>query len=46
VEVETFESQATDDDLKSFLGDARKEVAEHKRQADDLVRKLGATAQK
>jgi putative membrane protein len=44
--VEAFESQATDDDLKSFLGDARKEVAEHKRQADDLVRKLGATAQK
>ncbi|HZJ56320.1 MAG TPA: DUF4142 domain-containing protein, partial [Myxococcaceae bacterium] len=43
-EVRTFEQQTTDKSLQKLLEKARKEIASHKRDADRLVQKLGATA--
>jgi putative membrane protein len=42
--VRTFEQEATDKSLQKLLEKARKEIAEHKKDADKLVEKLGATA--
>ena len=42
--VTTFEEQTTDKDLKKFLGKVKNEVASHKRDADKILQKLGATA--
>lgn len=42
--VTTFEQEATDQSFKKLLTKARKEIASHKKDADKLVRKLGATA--
>jgi putative membrane protein len=44
MEVRTFEHQTGDKSLQSLLEKTRKEIAEHKRAADQLVMKLGATA--
>jgi len=43
-EVTTFEEQTTNKDLKKFLGGVKKEIASHKRDADKILQKLGATA--
>jgi putative membrane protein len=43
-EVRTFEHTTGDRSLQSLLEKTRKEIAEHKREADKLVQKLGATA--
>ncbi len=43
-EVRTFEQTTGDKSLQTLLEKARKEIAEHKREADKLVQKLGATA--
>ncbi|HET9155381.1 MAG TPA: DUF4142 domain-containing protein [Myxococcaceae bacterium] len=42
--VQTFEEQTTDKSLKKLLEKARKVIASHKKDADKLVQKLGATA--
>jgi putative membrane protein len=42
--VQTFEQQTTDKSLKKLLEKARKVIASHKKDADKLVQKLGATA--
>jgi putative membrane protein len=42
--VRTFEQQTGDRNLQSLLEKTRKQIAEHKREADKLVQKLGATA--
>ena len=42
--VRTFEHQATNKSLEKLLEKVRKEIASHKREADKLVQKLGATA--
>jgi putative membrane protein len=42
--VKTFEQQTGNKSLKSLLGKAEKETASHKKDADKLVQKLGATA--
>jgi predicted outer membrane protein len=39
-----WEAQASDPDLRKFIGDASKEVGAHKQQAEELVTKLGKTA--
>jgi putative membrane protein len=42
--VQAFEQQATDKSVKPLLEHARKVIASHKKEADKLVDKLGATA--
>jgi putative membrane protein len=42
--VRTFEQQTANESLQKLLEKARKEIASHKRDADKLVQKLGATA--
>ena len=42
--VQTFEQQTTNKSLKKLLEKARKVIASHKKDADKLVEKLGATA--
>ena len=42
--VRTFEQQTTNKSLQKLLEKARKEIASHKKDADQLVQKLGATA--
>jgi len=42
--VKTFEQQTSNQSLKKLLGKAEKEIASHKKDADALVQKLGATA--
>jgi putative membrane protein len=42
--VKTFEQQTDNKSLKKLLGKAEKEIASHKKDADKLVQKLGATA--
>jgi len=42
--VKTFEQQTSNQSLKKLLGKAEKEIASHKKDADKLVQKLGATA--
>jgi len=42
--VQTFWEQATDKSLKKLLESSRKVIASHKKDADKLVQKLGATA--
>ncbi|HZW88028.1 MAG TPA: DUF4142 domain-containing protein [Myxococcaceae bacterium] len=42
--VQTFEQQTTNKSLKKLLEKARKVIASHKKDADKLVQKLGATA--
>ncbi len=42
--VTTFEQEATDKSFRKLLTKARKEIASHKKDADKLVQKLGATA--
>ena len=43
-EVRTFEYQTGDKSLQTLLEQTRKEIASHKREANQLVQKLGATA--
>ena len=42
--VQTFEQQTTNKSLKKLLEKSRKVIASHKKDADKLVQKLGATA--
>jgi putative membrane protein len=42
--VQSFEQQTTNSSLKKLLEKARKTIASHKKDADKLVQKLGATA--
>jgi putative membrane protein len=42
--VKTFEQQTGNKSLKKLLGKAQKEIASHKKDADRLVQKLGASA--
>jgi putative membrane protein len=42
--VQSFEGQTTNTSLKNLLEHARKVIASHKKDADKLVQKLGATA--
>jgi hypothetical protein len=42
--VRTFEHQAIDDDFQKLLTKFRKEIAEHKWEADKLVQRLGSPA--
>lgn len=42
--VQTFEQQTTNKSLKKLLEQARKVIASHRKDADKLVQKLGATA--
>ena len=42
--MKTFEQQTSNQSLKKLLGKAEKEIASHKKDADALVQKLGATA--
>jgi putative membrane protein len=42
--VKSFQEQTANKSLKSLLGKAEKEIASHKKDADKLVQKLGASA--
>jgi len=42
--VQTFQQQTTDKSLKKLLDKAQKVIASHRKEADKLVQKLGATA--